>query len=683
VKQFQIFTSQSQKNIKSNLTPGKKIETKSRPNTGGTKSPFKQNIRPLSYKDKFSLSSNQGKPVNEKQNDSNISLNISGMKSIRTNDKQSLSSNRSGFKSAIPNISKIQNNKNFLNNNVYKMGPNSTREATKNAILNNSKAKLGILNDSRTLNNSNLLNNSAINNSISDTLNVNHTRSKSQNLQNKNDKSSKMNLNSKNTSYSKSPNRNPFLAKNNIKEKTPRDDKKRTASPILASSYMKKFNPGAKVPNFSKISTGNLLNDRKFKDEQIEVQVTNNLKPKNVGNFSLPKKPTNSIIGNLNTITRKVDAQESDVNKGKTVDNQSKDNLTKEVDLRKITTSPIVIKKPGNAKNDPKNNLPTPNISTVNKDNLSNKDHLSNSVTNNSNATTENKAIIKTIKKMHDITKKGYSGEGVKKINQDNFFIYKNFNNNPNSIYFGVCDGHGVVGHEVSAFLRENLPITLDSELKKRLKNGNMNKIIEEIFVGTNYRLCNETGIDTHFSGSTCVTLIYTPEKLLCANAGDSRAVLGRCVNGAWASHDLSRDHKPSEKDEAERIIKRRGRIEPFRDENNEFIGPARVWLKEDDIPGLAMSRSFGDQVAASVGVIAEPEISEWKFTKDDMFFIIASDGIWEFIESDECVNIIKPYYLNNDIEGAAEYLVKESTRRWLKEEEVIDDITLILVFLN
>ena len=82
----------------------------------------------------------------------------------------------------------------------------------------------------------------------------------------------------------------------------------------------------------------------------------------------------------------------------------------------------------------------------------------------------------------------------------------------------------------------------------------------------------------------------------------------------AWVSHDLSRDHKPSDKDEAERIIRRRGRIEPFRglikykiDENNEFIGPARVWLKDDDIPGLAMSRSYGDQVAASVGVIAEP----------------------------------------------------------------------------
>jgi hypothetical protein len=34
------------------------------------------------------------------------------------------------------------------------------------------------------------------------------------------------------------------------------------------------------------------------------------------------------------------------------------------------------------------------------------------------------------------------------------------------------------------------------------------------------------------------------------------------------------------------------------------------VWLKEEEIPGLAMSRSFGDRVAASVGVIALPGIN-------------------------------------------------------------------------
>ena len=36
-------------------------------------------------------------------------------------------------------------------------------------------------------------------------------------------------------------------------------------------------------------------------------------------------------------------------------------------------------------------------------------------------------------------------------------------------------------------------------------------------------------------------------------------------------------------------------------------MGPLRVWLKNEEIPGLAMTRSFGDSVAARVGVIAEP----------------------------------------------------------------------------
>ena len=34
--------------------------------------------------------------------------------------------------------------------------------------------------------------------------------------------------------------------------------------------------------------------------------------------------------------------------------------------------------------------------------------------------------------------------------------------------------------------------------------------------------------------------------------------------------------------------------------------------------------------------MIAEPEVKEWKFTSEDKFLILASDGIWEFIESKE-----------------------------------------------
>lgn len=56
-----------------------------------------------------------------------------------------------------------------------------------------------------------------------------------------------------------------------------------------------------------------------------------------------------------------------------------------------------------------------------------------------------------------------------------------------------------MLGHEVSAFLRETLPVNLETDLKKRLKNGNMNKTIEEVFVLTNIKLCTETIIDTNF----------------------------------------------------------------------------------------------------------------------------------------------------------------------------------------
>ena len=95
------------------------------------------------------------------------------------------------------------------------------------------------------------------------------------------------------------------------------------------------------------------------------------------------------------------------------------------------------------------------------------------------------------------------------------------------------------------------------------------------------------------------------------------------------------------------------------------------------------MTRSFGDRMAATVGVISEPEIKEYIFNPNDKFMIIASDGIWEFISSQECINIIKEFYNNNDIKGCCEFLYQESSKRWLKEEEVIDDTTMIIVFFE
>ena len=77
--------------------------------------------------------------------------------------------------------------------------------------------------------------------------------------------------------------------------------------------------------------------------------------------------------------------------------------------------------------------------------------------------------------------------------------------------------------------------------------------------------------------------------------------------DGKVQAQAISRDQKPCQSDEASRIIKCGGRIDSFRDQNREPIGPLRVWLKNEDIPGLAMTRSFGDELASRVGVNAEP----------------------------------------------------------------------------
>ncbi len=304
----------------------------------------------------------------------------------------------------------------------------------------------------------------------------------------------------------------------------------------------------------------------------------------------------------------------------------------------------------------------------------------------------ENKVITKMIKDILPYTHVGFDGEEPKENNQDNYFIYKNFMDKKDYIYMSVCDGHGVEGHFVSDFIKETLPYDMSENLKKQnilteneKEKEKIHDIIKETFILVNEKLVDNEEINSLFSGSTCVSLIYTPEKLIVPNIGDSRAVLGRLVNketNEYKAINLSRDHKPTEKDEAQRIIENDGRIQPFT-EDGEFVGPERVWIKEEEVPGLAMTRSFGDRVAATVGVMSEPEIKEFNFEEGDKFMIIASDGIWEFISSQECIDIIKDYYDKNDLKGCCEYLYQESSKRWLKEEEVIDDTTLILVFFE
>ena len=48
------------------------------------------------------------------------------------------------------------------------------------------------------------------------------------------------------------------------------------------------------------------------------------------------------------------------------------------------------------------------------------------------------------------------------------------------------------------------------------------------------------------------------------------------------------------------------------------------------------MSRSFGDRVAHSVGVISEPSIRKYILKPYDKFLVMGSDGIWQYLTNFE-----------------------------------------------
>ena len=285
----------------------------------------------------------------------------------------------------------------------------------------------------------------------------------------------------------------------------------------------------------------------------------------------------------------------------------------------------------------------------------------------------KNKNFVKNIK-ICSCTKPGCSGPGVVKVNQDAFFIKDNFLNNENNFFLGVCDGHGEKGEFISQYVSEKLP--------EYLNNTNYDSITD-IFRKINNEIYENKNIESNMSGTTVSSLILTSEKIISINLGDSRISIFREENGLYTYQNLTRDHKPNEKDENIRIINNNGRIKRCYDEElKKYIGPERVWLKNKEEPGLAMTRSIGDKLAHSIGVIEDPEFKSYEYVGNEKFIVIASDGIWEYLNGDDCIKIVKKYYEKNySVEEASFALVKEAFDKWKRKEVAIDDITAIVIF--
>lgn len=130
-------------------------------------------------------------------------------------------------------------------------------------------------------------------------------------------------------------------------------------------------------------------------------------------------------------------------------------------------------------------------------------------------------------------------------------------------------------------------------------------------------------------SGCTATTAVIADNKIIVANAGDSRTVLG--IKGT--AKPMSFDHKPQSEGERNRIVAAGGFVESDRVNGN-----------------LALSRALGDfDFKKSVNkspeeqiVTALPDLLTHEISPDDEFLVLACDGIWDCMDSQAVVEFVR-----------------------------------------
>lgn len=275
------------------------------------------------------------------------------------------------------------------------------------------------------------------------------------------------------------------------------------------------------------------------------------------------------------------------------------------------------------------------------------------------------------------VSKKGYAPYNPRKRNQDAILMEEH--KETGTIFFAVLDGHGEAGDLVSHYFTDRLPAKVYRNPRWETDPG---KAIASEVARLERAVLADASIDTEFSGTTAVFATIRGDTLTVANIGDSRIILGRQgAGGKIEAVEVSLDHKPDREDEKKRILAAGGRV--FAVEYDDGIdGPPRVWLGHMDIPGLAMARSLGDTVAHTAGVISDPEMHQVELTDADKIMVLASDGLWEFCSNQEVIDMIVGTGAKEP-KKAVDLLVAEASARWMKEEQVVDDTTIIVAYLK
>ena len=478
--------------------------------------------------------------------------------------------------------------------------------------------------------------------------------------------------------------------------------------------------------SFSKINTDNYDLKKREKEKQIE-KIKIYMKQKIDQTFYNPISKNKNNNNTLNTLNNdkfnncltvfSIKAQPilSQKRKNKTIENKNIlfDKLSSKKKETKITTLP----KMNNSNTFKKNKLKEINP-MITKTILDMKDKKSKTHSQDIKYVLQSKELKKNKLKnlvSFDICSLPGTERGKQKINQDSYLMLPSVNDTKNCKIFGVFDGHGdnsdILSQEIRDYVIEyfsdnniynqkNILFNNNLDSMNKISNDNKLQKIYNLLTKNNYSELNkifekinnklhDRYKENDFclkSGSTSNIVIVMNDKkkdclnkIISINLGDSKSLL---INEDDQAIDLNIVHNPEEANERERIEKNGGEISRV---DWADYGPLRVYYKEKHYPGLAMTRTFGDFNAESLGINTIPDIREYDFAdKKPKIIIIATDGIWQFLSNEKVKDIVLPYYEEDNITGASQKLVSSALRMWeTKNPEFIDDITVIILFFK
>ncbi|KAI3701973.1 hypothetical protein L6452_27505 [Arctium lappa] len=283
------------------------------------------------------------------------------------------------------------------------------------------------------------------------------------------------------------------------------------------------------------------------------------------------------------------------------------------------------------------------------------------------------------------------SKRGEKGVNQDCCIVWEEFGCQKDMMFCGIFDGHGPWGHYVANKVCEAMPSSLLCNWQEMLFEASLDPesfdkkhdIWKDSFIKTcaavdrDIQHCHK--FDSIHSGTTALAVIRQGELVVIANVGDSRAILATTASdGCLVAVQLTVDFKPNLPDEAERIVECKGRVLCLEDEP----GVHRLWLPNEESPGLAMSRAFGDYCVKDYGLISVPQVKQRHITSKDQFIVLASDGVWDVVSNEQAVEIVSS---TGDRAKSAKRLVQCAVHAWKHKRKgiAVDDISAVCVFFH